>query len=1253
MKHNYVKCVFLSTFLLAGAHAMNAQEKRELKRIDFKKSSKVSLQKAPDVIREKLKLFKNDDLQKIKSVDDNLGFTHEKFQQKFKGVKVEFATYTAHAKRGNLTSMNGEFYDVGKVNITPRLSKQQALNKALKHVGAEKYLWEFPEAAKEMDNYKKPEGELLILPKEVIDKKEPRLAYKFDIFATKPLSRGYLYIDANTGEALFYNAIIKHADKFGHVGELTSHAKKSKKAAMATAFVTGTAQTRYSGTKNIETALSGSSYILSDAGRKIYTRDAKNQAPGSTYPYVTNYDQFTDNDNNWTTAEHSVNKDDAALDAHWGATMTYEYFLQKHSRNSYDGSGAQIRSYVHVDNNYDNAFWNGSVMSYGDGSSNGTEGNGYFDALTSVDVAAHEIGHAVCSHTADLAYQRESGALNEGFSDIWGAAVEHFAKGNGNDLSPDASVWLIGDEIDRRSGSAALRSMSNPKSLGQPDTYGGTYWKEPNCGTPTRTNDYCGVHTNSGVLNKWFYLLAAGGSGTNDASDTYNVTAIGMAKAAKIAYRTEANYLSANSTFADARTGAIQAATDLYGANSQEVISTTNAFYAVNVGEEFVQVCALAAPTNLNSSSISDNGFTVSWTAVSGAASYDVTIGGNTTNVTSTTFNATGLLSGTQYTVSVAAKCTSGGTGTSATLNVTTTGTPPLNYCTSKGNSVSDEYIQRVQLGSIDQTSEGGNGYSDFTTVSTNLTIGESNTITITPKWTGTTYNEGYGVWIDYNKDGDFSDAGETVWTKAASKTTPVSTSFTVPASASEGATRMRIVMKYNATPTACEATFSYGEVEDYTVNIVNATPDTQAPTAPTSLAASNVEETTLTLNWSAATDNVGVTGYDVYSASAVIGSTTSATTFNVTGLSAGTAYTFTVKAKDAAGNVSAASNAVNVTTKSPDTQAPTAPSALTASNVEETTATLSWTASTDNVGVTSYEVFNGAASAGTVTGTSMNLTGLTASTTYNFTVKAKDAAGNISAASNTATFTTKDASTVTYCSSKGNNSSYEWIDRVSMGGVNNITGNDGGYKDYTNLTMNVAQGSNRLYVSAGFSSSSYTEYWKAWIDYNKNGVFEDTEVVLSGSSSSAGDLYQDFTIPTTVSGTTRLRVSMKYNSAQTACETFSYGEVEDYTINISSGASVVATLGFDNDIDGTVLGNESNPDMRAYPNPTVEFVQVKVAGSKSEKMAYRIVNAIGKVVKTGYTDSVNINTSNLKKGMYILEVNDGQKVLKTKLLKK
>ncbi len=145
------------------------------------------------------------------------------------------------------------------------------------------------------------------------------------------------------------------------------------------------------------------------------------------------------------------------------------------------------------------------------------------------------------------------------------------------------------------------------------------------------------------------------------------------------------------------------------------------------------------------------------------------------------------------------------------------------NYCQSNGNSTVDEYIGRVQLASIDNTSGAGTtstGYSDFTSISADLFSGTQYNITITPVWTGTIYNEGYAVWIDYNYDGDFDDSGELVWTQAPTQNTPVSGSFTVPDDiAFEESTRMRVSLKYNGIPTSCES-FNWGEVEDYTINL-------------------------------------------------------------------------------------------------------------------------------------------------------------------------------------------------------------------------------------------------------------------------------------------------------------------------------------------------------------------------------------------------------------------------------------------------
>ncbi len=327
--------------------------------------------------------------------------------------------------------------------------------------------------------------------------------------------------------------------------------------------------------------------------------------------------------------------------------------------------------------------------------------------------------------------------------------------------------------------------------------------------------------------------------------------------------------------------------------------------------------CNATTPTGLSVDGVGSTTASLSWDAVTGA-SYDFRyrlVGASTwvtSSENSTSKSLSGLTSNSQYEAQVRSKCDGGATSDySASVNFTTTETQ-INYCTSTSTNVNDEYIQRVQLNTINNPS-GAQFYSDFTNISTNLSKSQSYTITVTPQWTGTTYNEGYAVWIDYNKDGDFTDSGELVWSRTPTNASSVSGTFTVPAGATEGATRMRVSMKYNAVPTSCE-TFTYGEVEDYTVIIGGTAPDTQAPTAPTNLTAANVAQTSLTLNWTASTDNVGVTGYDVFSGSTNIGTVTG-TTANITGLTANTAYTFTVKAKDAAGNVSPSSNAVNVTT--------------------------------------------------------------------------------------------------------------------------------------------------------------------------------------------------------------------------------------------------------------------------------------------------------------------------------------------------
>lgn len=566
--------------LIAQTEESRISGKNPSKLIELDRSLSISVDQSGEVLRKELtKGQQGYQFQRIGTESDALGYTYDIFQETYKGLKVEFAVQKLHSFQGKLRTISGHFYDIEGLDLNPAINADAAFKNAISFVGASKYLWEDEKSASIIGDYEKPAGELLILP-DLDNAGMVNLAYKFDIYATQPLSRDYVYVSAKTGKILLVNPEIKHLGEHSHSGRKARPVDSFE--AAVDALAVGNADTRYSGSRNITTRIIGSQYALRDNTRGNGVNTYNSQRSNS---YANT--NFYDNDNNWTAAEYdNANKDNGALDAHWGAESTYDYWLTVHNRNSFNGSGASINSYVHYDNvpggdGYDNAFWNGSVMTYGDGNN--------FDILTSLDVTAHEIGHAITSFTGNMAYRRESGALNEGYSDIWAAAVEHWTRGGGTDSAPLPAVWAIGEDISTTGG---LRSMSDPKSKGDPDTYRGINWipatTAEGCITPSRSqNDYCGVHTNSGVLNHWFYILVAGKTGTNDNGDSYDVSGIGMTKSAQIAYRLLRLYLSSNSTFADARTFGIRSAEELFGVGSAEVIATTNAFYAVGVGAEY------------------------------------------------------------------------------------------------------------------------------------------------------------------------------------------------------------------------------------------------------------------------------------------------------------------------------------------------------------------------------------------------------------------------------------------------------------------------------------------------------------------------------------------------------------------------------------------------------------------------------------------------------------------------------------------
>ncbi|MFT4929297.1 MAG: Zn-dependent metalloprotease [Phenylobacterium sp.] len=249
----------------------------------------------------------------------------------------------------------------------------------------------------------------------------------------------------------------------------------------------------------------------------------------------------------------------AAQRAHDGASWVYDYYSQKHGRDSLNNNGMALVS--SVDLGEQNAYWTGSQMIYGQ--AGGSVDN---DFTSDFDVIGHEFTHGVTSNTANLVYRDESGALNEAWSDIFGVTAESFRNGT------TSSTWLLGDGLYNTPGKA-FRYMSNPTQDGQSkDYYPERY---------TGTQDNGGVHLNSGIGNLAYVLLVDGGTHPRNKT-TATVPALGMAKAEKIFYRALTTYMSQNTQFSGARTATAQAAQDLYGATEKTAVET--AWCAVGVG---------------------------------------------------------------------------------------------------------------------------------------------------------------------------------------------------------------------------------------------------------------------------------------------------------------------------------------------------------------------------------------------------------------------------------------------------------------------------------------------------------------------------------------------------------------------------------------------------------------------------------------------------------------------------------------------
>jgi len=494
--------------------------------------------------------------EKVREYIDEIGYKHETFQHIYKGIKVESNLVFVHSKANKVTSVNGQLLGFKDLDINYSLSDDEIIA-----IGTS----DFPTASKVFNS----PVELIISKVLSNDGTDLILTKKVKIFSLKPINSIFYFID-NTGKIVKQFKTINKAD------------------------VPGSGSTYYSGTQNFTVDSFGSQYRLKDNARKIHTHNAINIDFNEFTGAITGTQDYFNN-----TTSYTSNNTKAPVEVHWGMTKAYDYFKNVHNRNSYDGQGSIINNYYNypddiedTENAFAADFGNFVGMFFGSG---GT----YFNPLVKVDVAGHEFSHLIIGRNGNggLDYYGESGALNESFADIFGTSIEFYANVNPN--------WTIGEGIVKPFITPSyLRNMSNPNDGPaffdgqQPDTYNGNYWVNP----AHIFNDNGGVHTNSGVGNFWYYLLADYGThtGVNDIGNSYAVQGIGINKAEKIVYKALMEGLTPSATYLDAVNATKQAAIALYGLNSLEYNQVVNAWYAVGFGSGLASVNKNELKVNLS-----------------------------------------------------------------------------------------------------------------------------------------------------------------------------------------------------------------------------------------------------------------------------------------------------------------------------------------------------------------------------------------------------------------------------------------------------------------------------------------------------------------------------------------------------------------------------------------------------------------------------------------------------------------------------
>ncbi|MFZ4400931.1 MAG: CUB domain-containing protein [Bacteroidales bacterium] len=591
---------------------------------------------------------------------DEIGFTHSNYQHFYKGYLVEGSIIMLHSKNGIVQNLNGQIADFANIETQINISTEKALETAKSYLKVTNLLNEYP-VETVIIRIKNNEGfNTKLVHKVRIDSYFPFNMCNIYIDANNGniLNRINLIADADvpgTAQTLYSGSQSITCDSYSGNYRLRENGRKIE-TYNATNANTNYTTSGFSGSTDFISSSStysgvpklSSFTILAVAQSWWYTtfsdeipdlyikiKDASSQTvytsgyynnriPPITFnnlnivmtnpPYtieIWDYDvvggddyggsytvlsttgtqSWSGNGNNGTYLINVLGN--PALDVHWGMEKTYDFYLNVFGRNSFDGNGAIIKNFINPQLTGlapgwpNNAFampspYNFMCYGMGDGTQMGP--------VVGLDVEGHEYSHLVINNNGNggLIYQKESGALNESFADIFGTCVEFYAS-----TSPN---WTIGEGIILQTP-YYLRSMSNPNSGQQPDTYNGQLWVN----TSNLSNDYGGVHTNSGVQNFWFYLLCQGGSGTNDLGNSYSVTGIGIAQARQIAYKNLTTYIvSQNSTYLDAYNGSLLSAQALYGNPSTQYTAVRQAWYAVGIGNDPNNYCS--GTTNLTAS---------------------------------------------------------------------------------------------------------------------------------------------------------------------------------------------------------------------------------------------------------------------------------------------------------------------------------------------------------------------------------------------------------------------------------------------------------------------------------------------------------------------------------------------------------------------------------------------------------------------------------------------------------------------------